>query len=42
MAARKTGLEANGTLKKAYRFKKGGGAVKAKGTTTKCKTRKRK
>ncbi|WP_275661035.1 hypothetical protein [Vibrio brasiliensis] len=40
MAARKTGLKANGTLKKGYRFKKGGGVVKAKGTTTK-KTRKR-
>jgi len=42
MAARKTGLKANGTLKKGYRFKKGGGVVKAKGTTTKRKTRKRK
>ncbi|MEZ8106810.1 hypothetical protein [Vibrio cortegadensis] len=39
----KAGLKANGTLKKGYRFKKGGGVVKAKGnTTTKRKTRKRK
>lgn len=37
----KTGLKANGTLKKGYRFKKGGGVVKAKGTTTKRKTRRK-
>lgn len=34
MAARKTGLKANGTLKKGYRFKKGGGVVKAKASTS--------
>lgn len=39
----KTGLKVNGTLKKGYRFKKGGGVVKAKGTTIKHKkNRKRK
>ncbi len=38
----KKGLKANGTLKKGYRFKKGGGVVKAKGTTIKRKARKRK
>ncbi len=37
----KKGLKANGTLKKGYRFKKGGGVVKAKNTTTK-KRKKRK
>ncbi|WP_267967699.1 hypothetical protein [Vibrio maritimus] len=31
----KVGLKANGTLKKGYRFAKGGRVVKAKGTTTK-------
>ncbi len=38
----KAGLKANGTLKKGYRFKKGGGVVKTKGTTTKRKPAKRK
>lgn len=33
------GLKANGTLKKGYRFKKGGGAVKAKATTTRRRKR---
>ncbi|GAL24973.1 hypothetical protein JCM19239_5800 [Vibrio variabilis] len=31
----KVGLKANGTLKKGYRFAKGGRVVKAKSTTTK-------
>ncbi|CAH6868836.1 conserved hypothetical protein [Vibrio chagasii] len=31
----KTGLKSNGTLKKGYRFAKGGRVVKAKGTTSK-------
>ncbi len=38
----KAGLKSNGRLKKGYRFKKGGGTVKAKAKTTKRKTRKRK
>lgn len=37
----KVGLKANGTLKKGYRFAKGGRVVKAKNTTTK-KTARRK
>lgn len=37
----KAGLKANGTLKKGYRFKKGGGVVKAKGTTTNRSTRRK-
>lgn len=38
----KEGLKANGTLKKGYRFAKGGRIVKAKNTTTKSKSRKKK
>ncbi|WP_278030520.1 hypothetical protein [Vibrio vulnificus] len=38
----KEGLKANGTLKKGYRFAKGGRVVKAKNTTTKRKKTKRK
>ena len=37
----KTGLKSNGRLKKGYRFAKGGRVVKAKGTTTKRKTRRK-
>ncbi|ODS09828.1 hypothetical protein [Vibrio scophthalmi] len=37
----KVGLKSNGTLKKGYRFKKGGGVVKAKNTTVKRKTKKK-
>lgn len=36
----KAGLKTNGTLKKGYRFAKGGRVVKAKNTTTKRKKRK--
>ncbi len=35
----KAGLKANGTLKKGYRFARGGKVVKAKNTTTKRKKR---
>ncbi|EGU42984.1 MULTISPECIES: hypothetical protein [Vibrio] len=38
----KEGLKSNGTLKKGYRFAKGGRVVKAKGTTTKRKAVRRK
>ncbi len=38
----KTGVKANGTLKKGYRYAKGGKVVKAKSSTAKRKTRKRK
>ena len=46
MAARRkkksrVGLKANGTLKKGYRYKKGGGVVKAKAATTRRKKRRR-
>ncbi len=37
----KKGLKANGTLKKGYRFKKGGQVVKAKNTTVKRKYKRR-
>ncbi len=37
MAARKEGLKANGTLKKGYRYGRGGKIIKAK-ITTKTKT----
>ncbi|MEF1257193.1 hypothetical protein [Vibrio sp. M260112] len=37
----KTGLKANGTLKKGYRFAKGCRVVKAKNATTKRKTRRK-
>lgn len=37
----KTGLKASGTLKKGYRFKKGGGVVKAKNTTIKRKKKRK-
>lgn len=37
----KAGLKANGTLKKGYRFKKGGGIIKVKGTTKKTAKRRK-
>ncbi|HHP0488534.1 TPA: hypothetical protein ACRZ4F_004384 [Vibrio harveyi] len=38
----KVGLKANGTLKKGYRFKKGGGVIKVSTTKRKAPKRKRK
>lgn len=35
------GLKRNGTLKKGYRFKRGGGVVKAKSATKRKSTRRR-
>ncbi|MEQ8610106.1 MAG: hypothetical protein RLO08_00265 [Parvibaculaceae bacterium] len=39
MATKKQALKSNGRLKKGYRFKKGGGVVKAKKTATRRRKR---